>query len=346
MTDAAFDPAAAPSAEVPSDPEDARWNHRPTGPVQTNPLFEWPPKFYEIFKWYRGSWLQITSISIALLIAIVAYTSALPPLENMKTFEAGWMFRIWLLNMIPQIAVAGSLHWWLYVRKSQGIQLKFDARDLSRDNSLFTFNNQVWDNIWWTLGSAMTVATAYQWIVLWAMANGYAPTVTWDTSPLWFVAWIIIIPMWSSMHFYWVHRLAHHPKLYRHVHAVHHRNINVGPWSGISNHWYENLLYFSTYFIHLIIPSHPLHVMCNIYFQQLTPAFSHAGFEKIVKTQSQSMRAGDFFHQLHHRYFECNYGTSEVPFDRWFGTYHNGKSEGTKEARTRKKDMYRNKAAR
>ena len=91
------------------------------------------------------------------------------------------------------------------------------------------------------------------------MANGYVPTVTWSSAPVWFVLWMLLIPMWSGLHFYWVHRLEHHPKLYKHVHAVHHRNVNIGPWSGISNHWYENILYFTTYFIHLIIPSHPLH---------------------------------------------------------------------------------------
>ena len=29
----------------------------------------------------------------------------------------------------------------------------------------------------------------------------------------------------------------------------------------------------------------------------------------------------DQFHYLHHRKFECNYGTSGEPLDRWFGTY-------------------------
>ena len=49
---------------------------------------------------------------------------------------------------------------------------------------------------------------------------------------------------------------------------------------------------------------------------------------------------GDFFHQLHHRYFECNYGTVEMPWDRWFGSFHDGSDQGTKETRERKKKMY------
>ena len=33
---------------------------------------------------------------------------------------------------------------------------------------------------------------------------------------------------------------------------------------------------------------------------------------------------GDFFHQLHHRYFECNYGELTSPLDKWFGSFHDG----------------------
>ena len=36
---------------------------------------------------------------------------------------------------------------------------------------------------------------------------------------------------------------------------------------------------------------------------------------------------GVFFHYLHHRYFECNYGDTLVPLDRWFGTFHDGTPE-------------------
>ena len=49
---------------------------------------------------------------------------------------------------------------------------------------------------------------------------------------------------------------------------------------------------------------------------------------------------GDFFHQLHHRYFECNYGTVEMPWDRWFGSFHDGTAQATADTRARKKRMY------
>lgn len=36
---------------------------------------------------------------------------------------------------------------------------------------------------------------------------------------------------------------------------------------------------------------------------------------------------GDFFHQLHHRFVDCNYGTYETPWDRLFGTFHDGTTD-------------------
>ncbi|NRB34315.1 MAG: sterol desaturase family protein [Rhodobacteraceae bacterium] len=310
-----------------TDPEAGRWNCRPDHPVRLNPLFQWPLDVKAVWDWYRGAWLGITSLTLTFGIAALVYVSFLPPLVQMATFQPGWMVTIWLLNLVPQTIVAGGLHYWLYLRKGQGRITKFDKRDLTRKNGTFTFSNQVWDNIWWTLGSAITVATVYQWIIYWAMANGWAPTVTFAGNPVWFVIWMALIPMWSGLHFYWVHRLEHSPRLYQHVHAVHHRNVNVGPWSGVSNHWYENLLYFSTYFVHLVMASHPLHLLFHAYFQQISPVLSHCGFEKLVKDDKEVARSGDFFHQLHHRYFECNYGTSEIPFDKWFGTFHNGSAK-------------------
>ena len=325
---------------MPSDAEAGRWNYRPEIPVPLNPLFSWPPRPIAVFNWYRGAWLQFASLSVCFSLALLALVVFLPPLADMAEFRPSWMIRIWFLNIIPQTMIAGGLHWWFWVRKGQGDRRKFDHRDLARDNGVFTFRNQVLDNVWWTLGSAITVATVYQWGVFWAMANGWAPVITWDAAPVWFVVWMAFIPMWSGLHFYWVHRLEHHPRLYRRVHAVHHRNINTGPWSGISNHWFENALYFTTYFIHLIVASHPLHLLFHSYFQQISPVLSHSGFEKVLVREKSVARTGDFFHQLHHRYFECNYGTSEIPFDRWFGTFHDGSAEATERTRAFKKQMY------
>ena len=56
---------------------------------------------------------------------------------------------------------------------------------------------------------------------------------------------------------------------------------------------------------------------------------SHTGFEHVTIGKRGKLSLGDFFHQLHHKFFDCNYGTWETPWDQWFKTFHNGTDKGT-----------------
>ena len=49
------------------------------------------------------------------------------------------------------------------------------------------------------------------------------------------------------------------------------------------------------------------------------------------------MPAGDLFHQLHHRYFEVNYGNTQVPIDNVTGTWHDGTSEAHERLKGRRR---------
>ncbi|WP_299684287.1 sterol desaturase family protein [uncultured Tateyamaria sp.] len=320
--------------------EAGRWNHRPPTPLAQNPLFQWPPRPAAIFKWYAAFWLEASTTTLCFMLAVAAYFVILPPLEAMVTLDWGWVMRVWLANLVPQCLIAGTLHYWLITRKGQGDATKFDPRDQARDNGTFTFRSQLYDNMFWHIASGITLWTVAQVLVFWAMANGYAPTFFFPENPVWFVMWFVLIPIWSSFHFYWVHRALHWPPLYKLAHALHHRNVNIGPWSGISMHPVEHLLFYTNFAIHLVVPSHPLHVMFHGYVQSTHPVFSHSGFEELVVNDTPQMRIGVYFHQLHHRYFECNYGTVEMPWDRWFGSYHDGTGRATDEARARKTQMY------
>lgn len=322
-----------------ADPEAARWNHRPGLPVALNPLFSWPPQPRAVLRWYSAYWLELSTSTLCLVLAFLAYFLFLPGLETMQTLSVGWILQLWLINLVPQCVCAGTLHYWLITKRGQGKRSKFDRRDQAR-NGIYTFGNQVHDNMFWTIASGVTLWTAFQVLVFWAMANSYAPVLFFADNPVWFVLWFALIPMWSSFHFYWIHRALHWPPLYRLAHSLHHRNVNVGPWSGISMHPVEHLLFYTNFLIHFIVPSHPLHVLFHGYIQSVHPAFSHSGFEELVVDDKPRARIGVFFHQLHHRYFECNYGTVEMPWDRWFGSYHDGSDAATMQTRTRKKRLF------
>ena len=165
-------------------------------------------------------------------------------------------------------------------------------------------------------------------------------TIYLTSNPILFIAGLMLLPIWSAFHFYWVHRLLHVPFLYKRVHALHHRNVNIGPWSGLSMHPVEHLLYLSSLLIHCVIPSHPIHLYFHVIYLAPGAAMTHTGYEDLLIKDKRKLALGTFYHQLHHRYYECNYGNQEMPWDRWFGTFHDGSDEGTKETRSRKKDMY------
>jgi len=172
------------------------------------------------------------------------------------------------------------------------------------------------------------------------MANDFVPVITITSNPVWFVLWLILIPVWSAFHFYWVHRLLHVPFLYKRVHALHHRNVSIGPWSGLSMHPVEHFIYLTTLCIHWLVASHPIHLIFHVIYQGPGAAMTHAGYENLLLKDKRRLALGTFYHQLHHRYYECNYGNQEMPWDRWFGTFHDGSQNATKVTRARKKKMY------
>ena len=72
------------------------WNHRPEGAVALNPLFAWPPQPAAVLRWYAGYWLAITSSTVTILFSVIVFYMFLPPLEAMKSFELGWIARVYL----------------------------------------------------------------------------------------------------------------------------------------------------------------------------------------------------------------------------------------------------------
>ncbi len=246
-----------------------------------------------------------------------------------------------LRNFVLITVLAGGSHLYLHAGKKQGDTHQFIRRPFAKGNRAFTLNNQVWDNIFWSVVSGVPIWSAYEVLYMWAMANGYIPALPTAFTWGWMIALVFLTPLWLSFHFYWVHRLLHWPPMYRKVHSLHHRNVHTGPWAGMTMHPIEHVVYFSSLLIHLIIPSHPVIMYFHMYLQALNPIASHSGFDDLFVKNKSLLSLGEFFHQLHHRYFECNYGTADVPWDKWFGSFHDGSDDATKDTRARKKKMYR-----
>jgi len=242
------------------------WNYVPNVPLKTSPFFIWPLNIVEMAKWVWNSWFLITEKLIIVAIAFACYLWFQPTLETVKSFEFGWITQMYARNILLTLLVAGSLHLWFYTFSAQGKKLKFDARPLMVKGKQFTLGGQIRDNMFWTLGTGVLIWTAFEVDLFWALANGYMPLVTFEANPVWFVAIFFLIPIWESFYFYIIHRILHIPLLYKYVHSVHHRNVNVGPWSGMSMHPVEQFIFLGSVFVHLIIGAHPVHLLFHLQY--------------------------------------------------------------------------------
>lgn len=315
------------------------WNHSPDVPLEVSPLFRWPPQPMQILGWFWNSWFLISERLIIVAVALISWTWFQPPLEAMAQVSPGPVLAMLARNLILMSVVAGGLHLWFYTFTKQGQRLKYDPRPLMKNGRQFTLGGQIRDNMFWTLAFGVTIWTAYEVLLLWAMANGYAPMLTWAAHPVWFVALFFLIPIWESFYFYWIHRLLHVPFLYKHVHALHHRNINVGPWSGLSMHPVEHVIFLGSVLIHFVVAAHPIHILFHLQYYALTAATTHTGFEGMVVKDKNRLKLGTFHHQMHHRYFECNYGSLEIPWDRLFGSFHDGTQDADARIKARRQRM-------
>lgn len=312
------------------------WNHRPDVPIKVMPLWQWPPDLRGTLRWYWHSWFPV-SINlgiVALAFAALAWTS---PTLDQAAQPGAWIAVIWLRNLVLVTLLAHGLHLAFHRHKLQGTTGKYDPRPYPRAGRGFSFGDQLRDNMFWALASGVTVWSGYEAVIWWAMATGWAPVMGWADSPVWFLAVFFLIPIWESFYFYWIHRVLHSRALYR-FHALHHRNTDVGPWSGLSMHPVEHLLYFGTALVHFVVPTHPVHLICHLMFYALYAVITHTGFEGAWAGGRKRVHLGNFHHQLHHRFFEVNYGTLDVPWDKVFGTFHDGTDEAQSAMKSRLRD--------
>lgn len=312
------------------------WNHVPDLPIAVSPLWQWPPKPLATLKWYADGWFFLT-INMAILgLAWISYLWLSPSLEQSLTLRFSWVTLIFVRNFILLMLVAGSLHLWFYTYAKQGTDKKYDPRPFPRKGRMFSFDAQIKDNMFWSLASGVTIWSAFEVLLWWALANGFAPSTTFSQTPIWFIAFFFFIPVWESFYFYWIHRLLHSNLLYK-FHALHHRNTDIGPWSGLSMHPVEHMMYFGTVIIHFVLPTHPVHLVFHLMFYALLAVTSHTGFEGLWFRNIKRINLGTFHHQIHHRYFEVNYGNLDVPWDKLFGSFHDGTDEGKERMRARLK---------
>jgi Delta7-sterol 5-desaturase len=131
--------------------------------------------------------------------------------------------------------------------------------------------------------------------------------------------------LFNDAWFYFWHRLLHHPKLFRHVHAVHHKSVDVNPFSSYSFHWFEGLI--------LGVWILPMALVVPIYLPMLgvlhgvglaNNVMSHLGYEFLprwlLRVPLLRWMNTSTFHNMHHTSSRGNYGLMFRFWDRMLGT--------------------------
>jgi sterol desaturase/sphingolipid hydroxylase (fatty acid hydroxylase superfamily) len=320
---------------------DKRGNYAPNEPAGTAPLFVFPPRPLDFIKWIPSYFLPYNVLFF--VSAFAWWNWVIPPVEVMQTLAWGWVLKLFIINSIAVFAWYFVFELQLYIRRSQGNRFKYNGKFPSEQPSdVFWFKSQNLDNFLRGFLSGVPIWTGLEVGTLWAFANGYAPWLNFAQNPIYLGLLCLVVPVIHEFHFFCIHRLIHTPLLYKWVHSVHHNSINPSPWSSLSMHPVEHLLYFSTILYHLVIPSNPIIALYQLHYAGFGAVPGHVGFDKVEITDETAVDSHAYIHYLHHKYFEVNYGDGLIPIDKWIGTFH----DGSKEADELMKARYRAKKER
>jgi sterol desaturase/sphingolipid hydroxylase (fatty acid hydroxylase superfamily) len=161
--------------------------------------------------------------------------------------------------------------------------------------------------------------------VLGLQAAGLTKLSSAPVSPWTALAWVAAGLLFNDAWFYGWHRLLHHPKVFPHIHVVHHKSVDVNPFTSYSFHAVEAVLlgaWIVPAAVWLPIPMAALAALQVIGLAN--NVMSHLGYEFlpawILKVPLLRWTNTATFHSLHHTRSRGNFGLHTRLWDRLFGT--------------------------
>ncbi|HEY8388475.1 MAG TPA: sterol desaturase family protein [Parasegetibacter sp.] len=146
--------------------------------------------------------------------------------------------------------------------------------------------------------------------------------------PLWWMPVSVFLSLViHDTYFYWMHRLLHHPALFKFTHLLHHKSTNPSPWTAYSFHVLEAVAEGAVVLVLVfVIPLHPVSISMFALAALLINVYGHLGYEIAPKWFRKSFLFEfvntSTYHNLHHSKFKGNYGLYFRVWDRLLGTEH------------------------
>lgn len=138
---------------------------------------------------------------------------------------------------------------------------------------------------------------------------------------------VLVSILIHDFYFYLTHRMMHHKLIFKYVHKVHHNSTDPSTWAAFAFHPFEAVIEASIVLILVfIMPIHPLAIFSFLVYMTLMNVIGHLGFElfpkntvtnPILKWSNTSTH-----HNMHHRYFNSNFGLYFNIWDKVFKTNH------------------------
>ncbi|KPF77637.1 sterol desaturase [alpha proteobacterium AAP81b] len=140
--------------------------------------------------------------------------------------------------------------------------------------------------------------------------------------------WPVSVALYLFLHdswFYWTHRWMHTPRLFKHVHAVHHASKPPTAWAAMSFHPWEALsgalLIPALVFV---IPIHWSALAVVLTVATVMGVTNHMGWEMFPASWVEGWFGRHIItashHEAHHARYNCNYGLYFRFWDRVCGT--------------------------
>jgi lathosterol oxidase len=156
-------------------------------------------------------------------------------------------------------------------------------------------------------------------------AAGLAKLSDAPVSPWTVGAWVGAGILFNDAWFYGWHRLLHHPRLFRHIHVVHHKSLDVNPFTSYSFHAAEAVLLGAWIVPAAVVLPIPMAALGALQVIGLANnVMAHLGYEFLpawlLKVPVLRWTNTATFHSLHHTRSRGNFGLHTRLWDRVFGT--------------------------
>lgn len=213
--------------------------------------------------------------------------------------------------------IAGGAYWFFYLRKST----------LNQRSHL---TKEVWNSI--RQDAELSILSA----VLFAFAATFIKfKLDAGETPIYFSVeeygwWYLIfsfvtVLILQDAYFYWLHRVFHHPLLFRWLHQGHHRSSEPTPWTSFAFDPLEAVIH-SLFLVAAIfvIPLHIITLIAVLMTMTVWAVVNHLGLV-LFPDSAMSRWFGKWFigpkhHSAHHRRYKVNYGLYFTFWDNLLNT--------------------------